>query len=269
MPPPRLIAVDLDGTLLTPDRLPHPRSVEALLEAQGKGVSVVLASGRALRTIQPIASETGIHGPIVSANGAYVVASDETVVVDECLSPSIVEGLIALAQNQGVHVNGYTASEVLMSKAGYYHDLYRERTGLRDSPVVGYEGMQARPLTKLLYFAEPEVIESLLPELSKMSKGGAEIVRSEADYVEFLPYGITKGTGLTRLADSMGIVRTEVAAIGDYYNDWEMLEWAGYSGAMAGAPADIRAKVDFVAPSNVDGGVADFVASAMNLERVL
>mgnify|MGYP001807295667 FL=1 len=91
-----------------------------------------------------------------------------------------------------------------------------------------------------------------------------ELVRSEADYVEFLPVGIHKGRGLQILCETLGVRAEEVAAIGDYFNDQEMLEWAGYAGAMGGAPEALRAKADIVVSGHDEGGVANFVESILN-----
>jgi Cof subfamily protein (haloacid dehalogenase superfamily) len=260
----RLIAVDCDGTLLTRARTPHPDSAAALRRAQEAGIMVVLASGRAPSTMTSIAQAVGLQGPIVSCNGAYVMADDGSEIAHFRLDDCVRDDLIAFSQARQLHTNLYSGSQVLMSTGGTFAAEYQRRTGLGQVPVVGYEGLGAHPATKLLYFDHPPVIEEAVVAAPGVHGTDYELVRSEADYVEFLPVGIHKGRGLQILCETLGIQAREVAAIGDYFNDKEMLEWAGYAGAMGGAPDGLKAVADIVVPGHDVGGVANFVESILN-----
>lgn len=260
----RLIAVDCDGTLLTGDRVPHPESVSALRRAQEAGILVVLASGRAPSTMTPIAKKCGLTGPMVSCNGAYVMDANGETIAHFHLNDAVRDGLVRFAQERELHTNLYSGSKVLMSTGGEFSAEYQRRTGLGPVPVVGYEAMSQHLATKLLYFDHPPVIEDAVSHAPGRHGTEYELVRSEADYVEFLPVGIHKGRGLQILCESLGIPAHEVAAIGDYFNDKEMLEWAGYAGVMGGAPAELKAVADIIVGSNNEGGVANFVESILN-----
>ncbi len=260
----RLIAVDCDGTLLTRARTPHPDSAAALRRAQEAGIMVVLASGRAPSTMTPIAQAVGLQGPIVSCNGALVLDAKGETIAHFHLADEIRDELVLYGQSRTLHTNLYSGSQVLMSTGGEFALAYQRRTGLGPVPVVGYEAMTQHTATKLLYFDLPPVIEDAVANAPGRHGTDYELVRSEADYVEFLPFGIHKGRGLQILCETLGIQAHEVAAIGDYFNDKEMLEWAGYAGAMGGAPDGLKAVADIVVPGHDEGGVANFVESILN-----
>lgn len=260
----RLIAVDCDGTLLTRARVPHPDSAAALRRAQEEGILVVLASGRAPSTMTPIARQCGLTGPMVSCNGAYVMDAAGDAIAHFHLEDSVRNELVRFSQARELHTNLYSGSQVLMSTGGHFAEEYQRRTGLGPVPVVGYEAMAQHTATKLLYFDHPPVIEQAVAAAPGTHGTDYELVRSEADYVEFLPVGIHKGRGLQILCESLGVQAHEVAAIGDYFNDKEMLEWAGYAGVMGGAPEPLKSVADIVVPGHDEGGVANFVESILN-----
>lgn len=259
----RLLAVDMDGTLLTADRVPHPTSAAALQEAQAAGIVVCLASGRAIQTMRPTAQALKLTGPFVSSNGAYVEAADGTPILDTKLDSAARDALLAYAEARGMHVNFYLSNEMWFSHDGAEAASYRERTGIV-APVTGYEPMKSAEAVKILFFAEDHEILTAMDELRPtVAQLGITMVTSEPDYVEFLPAGITKGAGLQALAASLGIAASEVAAIGDWLNDLEMIQWAGVSAAMGNAADEVKAAAQMVVGTNENGGVADFVRTLL------
>ncbi|MBX3110482.1 MAG: HAD family phosphatase [Fimbriimonadaceae bacterium] len=264
----RLIATDLDGTLLTSRREVHHASAYALRTAHEAGIVVCLASGRALNTMLPYAEQLGIPGPIVSCNGAYVIDQDGGVVRDHTLDQATRDTLLAYAEEHGLHVNAYVKGRVLASESGAWFELYRSRVR-SELEVVGMAGLASYVPTKLLYISDPDDIQAhrarLLP---LMAQSGVTVVVSEPDYIEFLPVGVTKGGGLKSVADSLGIDRSEVAAVGDWDNDLEMVQWAGFGGAVANGSDAMRQAADVVVATNDMGGVAEFLELALRRSEV-
>ncbi len=263
MPPVRLIATDLDGTLLDGGREMHPASAAALREAHAKGVVVCLASGRALNTMLPYAEKLGVPGPIVSCNGAYVVDQDLREIHDLRLSPASRDALLAYASEHGLHVNAYVKGRVITSGAGPWFEVYRSRVK-SELEVASMTALAGHVPTKLLFIDSPVSIQvhrdRLLPT---MAAEGVTVVVSEPDYLEFLPCGITKAEGLKAVAAKYGFKREDVAAIGDWDNDLEMVEWAGLGGVVANGSETVKAVADIVVGSNESGGVAEFVRMAL------
>lgn len=264
MPPVRLIATDLDGTLLTSQRELHPESADALRRAAAAGVTVCLASGRALNTMAPYAAQLGIEGPIVSCNGAYVVDHTGAAIHDHSLDADTRDTLLAYAREHGLHVNAYVRGRVLSSEGGPWYEMYRARVRA-EMEIVGMTALAEYLPTKLLYIDTPESIqahrERLLPVMAPF---GVTVVVSEPDYIEFLPVGVTKAEGLKAVAATLGISREEVAAVGDWDNDLEMIKWAGLGGAVSNGSEAMVAAADVVVATNDEGGVAEFVNLAMS-----
>lgn len=259
----RLLAVDMDGTLLTHERVPHPASASALQAAQDAGITVCLASGRAIQTMRPTAQALGLTGPLVSSNGAYVELADGTPVLDRKLDSEARAVLLDYAESRRMHVNFYLSHEMWFSHDGPEAASYRERTGIV-APVTGYEPMKSAEAVKILFFAEASQILSAMDELRPtVAELGITMVTSEPDYVEFLPAGITKGAGLQALAAALQLSAIEVAAIGDWLNDLEMIQWAGVSAAMGNAAQEVKAAAQTIVGTNENGGVADFVRTLL------
>jgi len=260
----RLIASDLDGTLLSPDRILPDETVTAIHDALAAGIHFCLASGRSISTMFRFAHQIGIPGPIVSCNGAFVTGLGGELVKQSCLSPEAVKSLIRFASDRNLHTNTYCGADVYFSTEGPEAQLYRERTQLHDAKFAPLNGMAAMSPNKILFIDQPAANERHHLQLNELAAStGFTIVRSEPDYIEFLPSGITKGAGLAILCEQLGIQPSEVAAIGDWLNDYEMLEWAGRSAAVANAHADVLALADTVVPSNAENGAAHYIRSVL------
>ncbi|MBS1708723.1 MAG: HAD family phosphatase [Armatimonadetes bacterium] len=262
MPPVRLIATDLDGTLLTSRRELNSEAAAALRQAHEAGIVVCLASGRALNTMLPYAEQLGVPGPIVSCNGAYVVDHRGIPIHDHSLEEVTRDVLLDYASHNGLHVNAYVKGRVLSSEAGEWYEMYRARVRA-EMEVVGMAALADYRPTKILFIDEPEAILHHRSQLAEvMAPHGVTVVISEPDYIEFLPAGVTKAEGLKAVAAALEIAQDEVAAVGDWDNDLEMVQWAGLGGAVANGSEAVRAAADIVVSSNDEGGVAEFVRMA-------
>lgn len=268
MPRIRLIALDLDGTLLGSDRQMSRENVEALMRATEEGVIVCLASGRAPSTILPFKESFGLRGPVVSCNGAFVMDEDGSEIHHTCLPDSAKKILIDLAEAEGIHTNLYSRSLVHFSSRGDFANTYMQRTGLKNPEWTNHTGMRGLDATKVLFMDHPERISAINEQLqASLPTTEANIVLSEADYIEFLSPGVHKGGGLQALADSLGIAAEETAAIGDYLNDLEMVEWAGFGAAVGNARDEVKEAAKEVFPSNDEHGAAVFVDHILSLNR--
>ena len=264
MPPFRLIALDLDGTLLTSDRRIHPAAKAAVRKALGAGVHVCLASGRAVNSVFPIADALGLRGPIVSCNGAYVLGPDREVVHHRRLPKAPHDAVMQYGAARGLHANVYDGERVYFSSDGPWAETYRARTGLREEAILPWGQLASLEPTKVLLIDSPTATRGHYERLRAALPGGqASITLSEAEYVELLPPNTDKCEGLKAVANVLSIERHEVAAVGDYLNDLEMIEWAGFSGAVANGATAVRRAADVVVASNDCGGAAEFIGSVL------
>lgn len=255
----RLVACDMDGTFLTSSRIPHPANVQAVRYLTKSGVIFCLASGRGISTMRPLLAELGQTGPLVSSNGALVTGLKNETVFEAELPSAITDIILDYAEAKNIHVNRYHQDSITFSQSGRFADLYATRTGL--IPIIEpLELIRQSPATKLLFIAEPDQILSATAELQKNpALQTTSLVNSEPDYLEFLPGGINKGLGLQKLAAHLDIPPAHIAAIGDWYNDLEMLQWVGYPACVSNAAPEILQISQYKLPTNDEAGVSTFL----------
>ncbi len=255
----RLLAIDLDGTLLTRERRPHPESTRAIRRAIGAGVTVALASGRVRPSMRPFAEEIGLEGPMVCGNGAHVLGPNGDEILHDPLPADAFEVVRRYAEEEGVHLNMYTRHELLFLHETPWGDVYRSRVAVTEPRLTTLDEIRAQVVTKAMIIDDPESIPRHKASLAPLLGGRAHMTESEPEYLEFLSPSADKGTGLRALAEFLGIAREETAAIGDYLNDLGMLRWAGLSAAMGNAAEPVKQAAQRVMPTNDEGGVGTFI----------
>ena len=254
----RLLATDVDGTLLNSQRELTPRVKDALLAVQDSGIIVCLASGRYLNTLLPLAEQIGTKGPLVTCNGSYVEDVHGHPVVDHQVRDEAKLRILEYARRNNVHVNIYLPREVLVSKREDWHDVYVRRTGAvcREATHPELESSRA---SKMIFIDTPEKIQEHARFFGELqSELDVSLTLSEPEYLEFLPGGVSKGDGLKNLAAHLEIQQAEIAAIGDFFNDLEMVQWAGFGGAVGNAVPELKAAATVVVGTNNEGGLAEF-----------
>lgn len=264
---PRLVASDVDGTLLDPTDQISERTRAAVHRVVAAGVPFVLVTGRPPRWIPPIAEQLGHAGPAVCANGAvlYDAATDQvsyTVTLDpvqlrnaaDVVATALPGAKLAVELPTGcAAVNG---AGQFLAEPGYTH------------PWPGADAVDAprdvvlgRPAIKLLVRqsdASSDVMAAAVRELlGARSRGQLDVTFSTGyGLLELSAPGVTKGTGLARLAGELGIAPADVLALGDMPNDLSMLRWAGYGVAMANAHPAVLEAADEITVGNSEDGLA-------------
>jgi Cof subfamily protein (haloacid dehalogenase superfamily) len=254
---PRMVATDLDGTIVRSDGTISTRTVHALLAAERAGATVVLVTGRPPRWLTAIAEQTDHHGIVICENGAIVYDLHAEQILESTLIPvetvvKVVETLSTALPDLGFAVeDGVDA---------YRTHAYRGGWNLGSDvvlPVHDLEVVTSHAAAKLLA-SHPEIPADELLIIARGLVGDlVEPTHSNGrGLVEMGPLGVTKGTALAHLAAERGIDREDVVAFGDMLNDLPMLAWAGTGYAMANAHPDVLAAVDLTTSSNDDDGVA-------------
>lgn len=258
--PIRLLALDLDHTTLTNQRTIHPDNFAAVQKALDRGIQVVLASGRMMLTMLPFAQQLKLSGPMVCCNGALVVDENLSTLTEQILPVEIFDLLINYAESREVQINAYTKDQLLILKTSHWLAEYSQR--VRSITPVHITPAEARKMDilKVLFLDDAEAVEMHRGILDPLIDPDlAHITVSEPEYLEFLPSNVSKGQALQFLAARLNISQGETAAIGDFDNDVEMIEWAGLGGAVANASQRALAVADVVVSSNEAGGVAEFI----------
>ncbi len=262
----RLVATDLDGTLVRDDRTIGARSVAALQRLEAAGVAIVLVTGRPIRWLHPAYEHLPIQPLAVAANGAAVYDPvDDKILHCAPLSPdALAEACDRLrAVVPGVRFGVETEGGRLMLFEPGYQVGGWER-GLEGVRLVDPAELFAQPAAKLLVRAGPQPPDEFTGLVGRVLDGLAEATHSsDSGMVEVSAAGVTKAAGLAWVAERLGVTAHEVVAFGDMPNDLPMFAWAGRGVAVANAHPAVLAAADDVTDSNDADGVAVY------LERLL
>ncbi|WP_066949026.1 HAD family hydrolase [Streptomyces lushanensis] len=262
--PYRLVATDLDGTLLRNDDTVSVRTREALAAVTAAGAAHIIVTGRAVPWTRHILDDLGYEGLAVCGQGAQLYHAGEhrlltSVTLDRQLAGLAVSkieaetGTLALAASR----DGLDG-EVLVGPG--YRMLDGELPAvLIDDPAE----MWAAPLNKV-YIQHPELDDDTLARVARQTVGNlVDVVMAGAGVVEILPLGLNKATGLSLAARRLGVTAADTIAFGDMPNDIPMFAWARHGVAMANAHEELKAVADEITTSNGDDGIA------VVLERLL
>jgi len=264
----RLIATDLDGTLLRADSSVSERTRRALRAVEALGVRVVLVTGRPPRMARLVARDAGTAGLVICCNGALVCQADgETVVRHSPLSPAAAAELVAAmrAAAPGVCFAAEIATRHAQERA-FAALAAAARSALTvpvewDGPVLHEDALAfcAEPLTKLIA-RHPSLPLDELERLLRAAVGdAATLTLSGGPFVEISAAGVHKAHALAALCADLAIDAADVVAFGDMPNDLPMLAWAGRAVAVANAHPDVVASADELTASNEEDGVAAYL----------
>lgn len=268
MPPDiRLIAIDIDGTLLTPDKHLTPATIAAIHTAQQEGIIITLATARRYLNTFPIADRLGIAIPLIICDGALILDHPETKVLHmHSLNAHVAQQAVDMMVRHGIqpvvhHINGiveemWTGPEELDNQwleeyfAAFPDHLYR-------MPVETLCAGKPDPL-RTVAFASEENVYSMIPEVTALDCSWNAIRRGNYGCAEMAIYGTgcSKATGVEALARQLHIPMSQVMAIGDNNNDLEMLQAAGWGVAMGHAPQPVKDAANAVTDTNTEDGVA-------------
>lgn len=253
---PRLIATDLDGTIVRADGSVSRRVLDAFAAAADQGVRIVFVTGRPPRWMREIADVTGHSGVGICANGAYVYDMHAEVVTETFAIP------VSNARDAVRRVREVlpAAAMGLESEAGFAHEPhYRPRWN--PDPLLGVGPIEEHlsdAIAKLLVRDDVLPGDAMLDLATPALAGVVEVTHSNVrdSLLELSALGVTKASTLSLLAQRWGVGTHEVVAFGDMPNDVEMLRWAGAGYAVGNAHPTVLAAADAHAPSIEDDGVA-------------
>jgi Cof subfamily protein (haloacid dehalogenase superfamily) len=257
---PRLVASDIDGTLLHPTEQVSERTRAVIGRVLAAGVPFVLATGRPPRWVPRIAREAGVDGLAVCANGAvlYDVGRDEIVwarTLDPMLLHDVagaIDGAVPGCTYAVERVGGGTDDTTFVAELSYTHPWPEgPNVGLSRAETLG------KPAMKLLVRNPSMTSEEMADSIGTLLGDQVDLTYSTNNgLVELAVPGVTKASGLADVADRFGVDPADVIAFGDMRNDVDMLTWAGHGVAMANAHRSALDVADEVTAPNSEDGVA-------------
>ena len=262
--PYRLVATDLDGTLLRSDESVSDRTRAALAAVTATGAAHIVVTGRAVPWTRHILDDLGYEGLAVCGQGAQVYHAGERRLLTSVTLDRQLAGLALSKVEAEVGPLALAASRDGLDGEVLVGPGYRVQEG--PLPVHAFEDptdLWSAPLNKV-YIQHPTLSDDELTRVARETVGSlVDIVVAGPGIVEILPLGLSKATGLSLAARRLGAKAAETIAFGDMPNDIPMFGWAGHSVAMANAHEELKAVADEVTASNEEDGIA------VVLERLL
>lgn len=272
--PIRMLAVDIDGTIVGHDTTLSERTIAAIREAVARGVRVSLATGRTPGSAVVFALRLGLVDPIIGHQGAVIRAmpapdhaADAAVLASgavrgrvgrlllhEPLAADAVRDALAWCWANGLQPHINHLERVLIQDDDPHFEDYSNYFGKRAEMFPDLAASITTPKSKVISVGEPPRPMELVGEARRLFAGRAWPTVSHPRFLEFVAPGVSKGRAVAWLAHRAGIPMGQVMTIGDALNDLEMIEAAGHGTAMATAPAEVRDGARYVAaPVEEDG----------------
>ena len=256
----KLVALDLDDTLLDSKLAVSPRASVAIRQAVAQGVTVTIATGRMYRSALPYARQLKLDVPLITYNGALIKSSlSAETFLHQPVERDLAGQLLALCRQHGWYVQTYMHDELYVKEMDEYATYYSRFSGAPATAIGDrlYEAEESP--TKILVMAAENEIPGIQGTLKSIFGNRLSIVVSKPTFIEITHPLANKGKALAFLADKLGIKQDETMAIGDSGNDVDMLNFAGWGVAMGNASQAVKAIARLETLSNEADGVAEAI----------
>jgi Cof subfamily protein (haloacid dehalogenase superfamily) len=248
--PYRLAAVDLDGTLLGPNKKISDENAAAVSRLNEHGAKVIIASGRRHQNSVRFQRELGLNGPIIACQGGLIRDGESGNVTEAHFLPQTVAREITKeGDSAGVRVIYYHLDHLYVAERNdEWIKLYELRVGEKTETLPALDQLDGRRALKIVWYGDPLLLAKARPQMAEKYREKVDLLSTEKENLEFMPRGINKATALAKVASELGVPAKEVLAFGDGENDTQMLWWAGGGVAMRHGNPDAMAAARFVSP---------------------
>ncbi len=265
-----LLVMDIDGTLCGSDRQVSEKTKNAILDAQKRGKTMAIASGRSIAGIRQIASKVGLEqfgGYVIAYNGTTVInCKTGECIYNQTLPKDLVAPIVQAAEQLGVSIMAYRDShkELLVANGVTpYVEADAKACQVQISEVKDFVKAVTFPVNKIFVSGEPDKMKEVERAMQRMFGAQLNVFRSDPYYVELLPKYIDKGVAVDKLVKHLDVTKEKTICVGDSNNDLPMLRYAGLGVAMGNAADSIKEQADFVTGSNDEDGIVTIISKFM------
>lgn len=256
----KLMAVDIDGTLLDSAGKLTEETIKAVRMGVNKGLVFTISSGRPLQGVMPLVESLDLNLPVIIFNGAMIVmARTKEVLYEKNLSPGKAESIVRLGEKLGTTVVLWADNKLYVNRLNENSRRYGRNSGVEPELITDLGEVVKNGVSKVLWYDDVELIEKYEREIGNYLSAGITFHTSQPFYLEFVDEGASKAIALEKLGEHFGIKREEIIAVGDGFNDLSMIEYAGLGVAMGNAKDAIKTKADYVTLTNDENGVAHVI----------
>ena len=262
----KLIAMDMDGTLLTSDKEITTYTKSILHKAADRGVILAVCTGRLFASADYYASLLGTDVPVIASNGAYIKdKKTNKIIYENKLGLERINEITSLVKSYGLWASYYTTSHIISEVMTMATRFYSDRneyfpqngkisidTGKSFQEILEYYGEE---IIKIVISTERyEALAGLRRAIEKQCD--VSIMSSWNNNIEIMSPGVSKGNSVSMLAKFYGIEKSQIMCFGDNENDTSMIEYAGMGIAMGNATEQLKSKADYITDTNDNDGVA-------------
>ena len=256
----KLLALDLDGTLIGRDLIISSRTKTAISQLMGHGIIVTIATGRMFQSALPYARELNISAPLICYEGAMIAdPNTKEVLWHKPVPLSLAREAIELINKENLHINAYLDDELYVESVNDKAELYSSISRVIPNAVGDLLAFLDREPTKLVVVGNPDEIDHINKLLNEKFNGALYVAKSYPLFCEIAHPECNKANALAMLTDQFGITQSEVVAIGDNHNDMNMVQWAGLGIAMANGSDETKEAADWVTGHQEEDGVAQAI----------
>ena len=259
----KLIAIDLDGTLLTKNLEISKENLAAIKQARERGVHVVIATGRPMLFTKPYMKVLNLDTPYIMYNGGHIMNADQSTIESNFLTEDQVLETVSLLEQHNTAYMLYTDNTVFYKPCKRIEFLKEMAQHVEESLRAKFElvtdfkkVIKENKFNKVLIVEENKEQYPIVYERFMKLSGTYDILMSSSFYIEVIPKGTSKGTALEKVGKLLNVKQSEIMAIGDQENDVTMIEYAGIGIAMGNAIESVKKQADYVTLTNKENGVA-------------
>ena len=266
--PYRLAAIDLDGTLLGPDKNVSEANAAAVRRLNENGAQVIIASGRRHQNSVRFQRQLELNGPIIACQGGLIRDGESGNVIEAHFLPqTVAKEITKEGASADVRVIYYHLDHLYVAERNNeWIELYESRVGEKTEALPDLDRLDGRRALKIVWYGDPLLLQNVRTHLAERYREKVDLLSTEKENLEFMPRGINKATALCKVAAELGVRAEEVLAFGDGENDVQMLSWAGAGVAMRHGHSAAIAAARFVSPE-ARPGVAFAAAVSALLEN--
>ena len=258
----KMLVLDLDDTLLRDDYSISTHTKELLIEAQHRGVAVVLASGRPTQAMIQYAEALQLpefDSYMISFNGAVATSlKNDKTLFETSLTQAEVHSLHDFSIENNVHILTYSEKGIISETDSEYIDVEIKLTGIPHYKVPSFKTEINSSAVKCILLEHPDYLKQVEKKL-KAERPDLSVARSKPFFLEVMPHGIDKASCIDFLAKKLGIDQSEIIAVGNAGNDLTMIKYAGLGVWVDNVTPELRHYADCIVASNNNDGVAEVI----------
>lgn len=256
----KLMAVDIDGTLLNSQGVLTEETKKAIISGVERGLIFTISTGRPIQGVEYLNRMLNLDLPFITYNGAMVVmGKSKEILYEQRLSAENANRIMELGKEFGTTIIIWSDNKLFVTELNEKVQEYKGISNVEPIVVKDLHELLKTGVTKILWYDEIDKIEKYQSELGKYLSDSVNFHTSRPMFLEFVDKNASKAIAMERLGEHFGIKRSEMIAVGDGYNDLSMIEYAGLGVAMANSKDEIKEKADFVTLSNDEDGVAHVI----------